>query len=75
MDKDKMNAVQEDNGMDISVLVYRLGKKKKKIKRMEREMAKAETIARIEHIFWFVAGFGLCLILYSFCDSLVKLGR
>lgn len=74
MDKDNMNVVSEDNGTDISVLVYRLGKKKKKIKKMEREMAKAETIARIEHIFWFVAGFGLCLILYSFCDSLVKLG-
>lgn len=75
MDKDNMNAVLEDNDTDISVLVYRLGKKKKKIKKMEKEMAKAEVMARIEHIFWFVAGFGLCLILYSFCDSLVKLGR
>lgn len=74
MDNDNMNVVLEDNGMNISVLIYRLEKKKKKIKKMKREMVKAETIARIEHIFWFVAGFGLCLILYSFCDSLVKLG-
>lgn len=74
MDNDNMNVVSEDNGMNISVLIYRLEKKKKKIKKMKREMVKAETIARIEYIFWFVAGFGLCLILYSFCDSLVKLG-
>lgn len=75
MNKDNMNAASEDNGTDISVLVYRLAKRKKKIKKMKREMVKAEAIARINCILWFVAGFGLCLILYSFCDSLVKLGR
>lgn len=34
MDNDNMNVVSEDNGMNISVLIYRLEKKKKKIKKM-----------------------------------------
>lgn len=70
---DAQATVDTDNTAVCAVLEYKLQKKTRKVRKLKREMEKEARWKKIDRIFWFMLGYGACLLLCSICETAAKM--
>lgn len=63
----------EDGAAVCAVLEYKLQKKTRKVRKLKRELEKEARWKKIDRIFWFMFGYGACLLFYSICETASKM--